>query len=341
MKKFILLLLLAFISSLCLSEEKKFDLQTIIAPFNDDKSRFKAFPSSQNLSENLHLILAEVKNLKSEEGPWRLTYAVFNEEKKGLWDSDRRESTNIILLEESIKLIEAEHPKTYYARKLASDEILKLYRPEVLDVYRTRLEDCIKKRFICNIFILYSSLPSADVDFINKYVGNKDSVEGELDEITVGAIKTKCGNADARKKLIESIKKIDHDSYRGLVDIADTLAICRNDMELKKFLAEGLRSEDMITAPGGGANPRRNFYAEILAAMMRFDSSFPELSGLIEDEDLDKVEKWCNEKLGVKYPTTPRKKLEIIPRVEFTNPSSNDNPDKTSNQNSNDAVPRK
>jgi len=96
------------------------------------------------------------------------------------------------------------------------------------------------------------------------------------------------------------------------LDQAVDAASLVESISMKKLLAAQLRDTSLVKTMSGAKIPRRSIFAEALARMMRDDQSFPvkKRNGREYSEaDLDRIEQWARERLGVEFPKMPRKAI--------------------------------
>jgi hypothetical protein len=79
--------------------------------------------------------------------------------------------------------------------------------------------------------------------------------------------------------------------------------------KMQRVLAEGIRSTEIVGGTGGRA--KREICMEVLLKMMQASSDFPfryyiDVHDPAKAGELDRLEAWCEEHLGVTYPGEPR-----------------------------------
>ena len=226
-------------------------------------------------------------------------------------DKSRAKSESKLLLEEMVSMFEWDPP-------LRSTLYLSLFFPaREVDRYANTIRAGVfraKEQRILHYgdFLLFAYLPSTTPEqAMNLLKGFQPS--SRVQEYAVDALLARFGDKTAFDRLIEAAHKLGTEQHRDGVDhlmFGDCLAAV-STKEMKEFLAQGLRSEEVIRRGGGIIWPKRFIYARALAWMMMDDPSFKVTFrwGDFSDKELDEMERWCTTHLGVEYPTTPRKPL--------------------------------
>ena len=165
------------------------------------------------------------------------------------------------------------------------------------------------------ILLLYASLPSCQPEKAVKLA--REIRTEDIGTYRVNAILSRFGEQSATDALIANAENIFESSGVRLSELLGALAFAHSD-KINRFLVKGLRSEDYITLAGGSKIPRRNCYAKALVLMNSFNEEFPVKNkyDFYTTNDLDRIEQWCAEKLGMSVPSAPRKEMLVIPSFQ-------------------------
>jgi hypothetical protein len=164
--------------------------------------------------------------------------------------------------------------------------------------------------------LLYASLPSCDKQRAAD-MARDVKPEGKRDAYRLNSILARCGDSAATEWLLGEASALSDISNVYLYELVDALSFVPED-RVERFLATGLHTEAYVSLPGGGSIPKRNCFALALVKMNRCNDDFP-IKGedyMFSADDLDKIEKWYGDELGVKCPFGSRKELPIIPSIE-------------------------
>lgn len=172
--------------------------------------------------------------------------------------------------------------------------------------------------------LLYGLLPSTTPKearaFADGITPTRDStVAAKGTPLAVDALLARFGDKAALGRLLDVAREFGTEDTRERASDYD-LTVCLSSvqsMEMKVFLAQGLRSEEMLVYAGRSCSPKRFLYGNALAKMMTDDPGFKVAAGFRDftESELDEMERWCTQNLGVEYPKTPRKRLHSIAAI--------------------------
>ncbi|MCX7049556.1 MAG: hypothetical protein NTX50_29235 [Candidatus Sumerlaeota bacterium] len=201
-------------------------------------------------------------------------------------------------------------------------QLINLFRLESLDARATTIREGILKldrRTVADrsyLVALYCILPSTTkesaITLINE-IRAAGVTKNTRQNLIIDALLTRYGDKEAEARVIHTLgdnhtsrmnlaMNVDPYELRYIISLAPTDTI-------KKFLAEGLRSEKLIYF----ANiqlPQREFFARYIAYILRDDvQEFNKLlwPNHITEEKLDELELWCAKNWGVVYPKEKRR----------------------------------
>ncbi len=259
------------------------------------------------------LIIKSIKNPMKYQERYRLLSFAFELDKFNRPDNELlRHSKNMLLAKELVTLLKsAEHEQI-------SDRISTLllyeYPPEDLQDYRDTFEYLASEKSNIRCLLLLSILPNSDKRLVRELVDRYD-VKRMCDtdkwyHTAISATLSEMGEYD----LISRLAELDEVGGSLAWTISHVVSFVPTE-RIKNYISQGLRSEEKIRYIGGGSSPKREFFAQILTFMFRDDPSFPIKTVIryCSNDDLDKLERWCAQKLRTKYPDTPRKAwLDIV-----------------------------
>ena len=188
--------------------------------------------------------------------------------------------------------------------------------PELIDRHHSSVLNAYETHRNMEILLLYASLPSCQPEKVVR-LARGIRTEDIIGTYIVNAILSKFGDQSATDMLIANVENIFEPSDICLSELLYALAFTSSD-KIKQFLVKGLRSEGYITLAGGSKVPRRNCYAKALFLMNKFNEAFPVKNKVdfYTADDLDRIERWCAEKLGMSVPSATRKEMPVIPSFE-------------------------
>jgi hypothetical protein len=169
-----------------------------------------------------------------------------------------------------------------------------------------------------SLVLLYGLLPSVGYEEWHELARKSEGTAG-VHILLFDGIKARKGDDRSRERLQSILEQTAQSSYARLEVMVRALFYA-DSLKMKVFLGERLRSEVVIDLPGGAALPLRNCCARSLVKMLRWEPAFPirEEKWTFSDEELGQLESWCATHLGVRYPTSLRKPLRILPSIEPT-----------------------
>jgi hypothetical protein len=130
----------------------------------------------------------------------------------------------------------------------------------------------------------------------------------------IDSVLAKLGDLEAEKRLIMALEDfvLEDGGKMSPFMVGDLLQALSNatTKNVKICLAQGLRSQEVYRF-----GTKNQLYASALTEMMKDDPTFPvrNLNDLKIDNQLEEIENWCVEHLGIKYSSTPRRPVLVFP----------------------------
>jgi len=179
----------------------------------------------------------------------------------------------------------------------------------MLDAYHLRLLEAARQWRQGEITVVYGLLPSSKLEEIAAVMKASGRVDMPA-RLLLRGVQARHGDEAAQAELLGLISTLRESSAEAPPHVLSEAIGYVQTEKMQRILAAGLRSADRIDCAGGGWLVRRSLYALALTNMMWDDPTFPVKHRAAEhtDEELDKIEAWCTEKLGVTFPGTPRPK---------------------------------
>ena len=201
-------------------------------------------------------------------------------------------------------------------RSEAARSLRKFVQPELIDRYHFSILNAYEMHHNSEILFLYASLPSCKPETAIR-LARSIKTESTIGTYMINAILARFGDQSATDTLIVTAENIFEIGDICLSELLGALAFTRSD-KIKRFLVRGLRADDYITLAGGNKIPRRNCYAKALSLMNKFNEEFPVKNkyDFYTANDLDMIEQWCVEKLGMSVSSAPRKEMFEIPSFQ-------------------------
>lgn len=194
-------------------------------------------------------------------------------------------------------------------RDRAAASLLDTVPPRLIESHQVVLRLAAEERRDIATLVTYASLPSCDVVWLAGFV-RTITTENRAAKLQLDSILARCGDQAATDRLIEGASNLDEIGYSALEGWVKALAFVPSE-RVQKFLGLGLRSDKVLAETGGGSTPWRDCCARALVRMHRYDEGFPVKREVISfrDDDLDKIERWCVNALGIPLPSGVRKPL--------------------------------
>ena len=297
------------------------------SPKEEDKTKAKVAEAIAKLNQGDSSLLTEkhydnpkeatmefVRNISSVKKSFdrgrivRLIVALEQKRLDAKWGIPK--SDNAELAEELIKIMEND-PSGNVADR-AAQKLMEDFTSEILIPHIDRIKECAKKWRNSDEFLLYASLPAATLEEIALLA---KELKDDPKHYIIDKALAKHGDKKAEKRLISSTEdSLDEGQFTRSYFNALSYAASPGILE---YLAKGLRSDKSIELPGGAIMPKMIFCADALIEIYKYDERFPfpTIDKISSEEDMQLLEKWCTEKIGVTYPDTPRPSVIREPSI--------------------------
>jgi len=201
-------------------------------------------------------------------------------------------------------------------RSAAAKGLLEIGLPKIVDRHNASVRRAVERHKDIDTLLLYASLPSCNKQSLVR-IARKVKPDSKRSGYKLNSILARCGDNSAIELLLAEASELSEINNIYLYELVDALSFVPED-RVQKYLAVELRSELYVSLPGGGKIPKRNCFALALVKMNRDNDSFPvkDEDYIFNADDLDKIEQWCIDELGINIPLEPRKELMIIPSFE-------------------------
>lgn len=217
-------------------------------------------------------------------------------------------SNNANLLQDMAGALEKE--TSWACASLLARDMRDLFEPTLLKKCQTSLIHALHKwehEPNAQVLLLAAVVPGFPTDVISRQA------------VTIGddgtyyrcALLARTGILTEEQELKDRLLSI-REASEAVLDQAVDAASVVESTSMKKFLAAQLRDTSLVSTMSGAKIPRRSLFAEALARMMRDDQSFPvkKRNGReYSAAELDRIEQWAREQLGVEFPKMPRKAI--------------------------------
>ncbi|MGI6494735.1 MAG: hypothetical protein ACOX5G_01365 [Kiritimatiellia bacterium] len=212
-----------------------------------------------------------------------------------------------------VKILKADPSRRI--REEAAKSLLEMVSPRVLDRYHAVLRLAAEERKDIATLLVCASLHSCDATWLAELVRTMKP-ESRMEKRQIDSILARCGDQAATDRLIDEAGHAQGMSDVEIGELVAALAFVPSE-RVQMFLGLGLRSDTVVSLPGGGAIPWRNCCARSLVRMHRHDESFPVKRDdyMYSDDELDRIEQWSVVTLGIAPRSGTRRSLKVTPGI--------------------------
>lgn len=204
---------------------------------------------------------------------------------------------------EMVKLLKEDSSEK--TRRLVAQNLMETVSTNVLDHYQSAIRLAADERKDIDTLQLYASLPSCDVPWLMGIV-RIIKPETKLQQYRLDSIMARHGDQAATGRLITEAGGLLETCDYVLAEYIKALVFVRSE-RVQKYLATDLRSEAVLVLAGGDKLPWRNCCAYMLSRIHKEDKNFPVKRSFMiygfRDDDLIKIERWCNNNLNISFPS--------------------------------------
>ncbi len=305
--------LVCFIMNIAYAQPEK--VVEIMKRLNEGFNPPLKFQDYTNDLEDAIAFLAHIDSLQSEESRSKVigfsAKLYYNSKAKNSLQKAREVDKFVSLMVSLMKWDSSSRVRSEAARSLRE-----YVQPELIDRHHSFILNAYETHKNLEILFLYASLPSCQPKKTVR-LARLIKTDNTTGTYMTNAILARFGDQSATDILIANAENTFETGDMCLSELLGALAFTRSE-KITRFLIRGLRAEDYINLAGGSKIPRRNCYAKALSLMNKFNEEFPVKNkfDFYTANDLDMIERWCAEKLGMSVPNAPRKEMVVIPSFQ-------------------------